>query len=176
MQNIEWKPIKDYEELYMVSNTGLVKRIRFINGKYNFKKERLLKLIINKDGYMFVRLCKNGKTKNMRIHKLVANAFLGESNLQVDHIDGNKQNNNLNNLEYVTPKENTQRAWKKGIAKNTEYQRQIAKKVMVERWKNNSHRKVRGTKRSTEEKREYQRRYYREHRQQFKSVEYKVGE
>ena len=165
MQNIEWKPIKDYEELYMVSSTGLVKRIRFINGKHNFEKERLLKPIINKDGYMFVRLCKNGKSKNMRIHRLVANAFLGESKLQVDHIDGDKQNNNLDNLEYVTPKENTQRAWEKGIAKNTEHQRQISKKIMTERWKNNSHRNERGIKRSVEEKREYQRKYYREHKQ-----------
>lgn len=48
MQNIEWKQIKDYEDLYMVSNTGLVKRIRFINGKHNFAQERLLKPIINK--------------------------------------------------------------------------------------------------------------------------------
>ena len=110
MQNIEWKPIKDYENLYMVSNTGLVKRTRFINGKHNFAQERLLKPIINKDGYVFVRLCKNGKVSNKRIHKLVANAFLGESNLQIDHLDGNKCNNNLSNLEYVTPKENTNRA------------------------------------------------------------------
>ena len=142
MQNIEWKPIKDYEELYMVSNTGLVKRIRFINGKHNFEKERLLKPTINKDGYMFVRLCKNGKSKNMRIHKLVANTFLGESKLQVDHIDGNKQNNNLDNLEYVTPKENTKRAWGKGIAKYTEERRNKVRKVAIERWKNGTFRTI----------------------------------
>lgn len=46
------------------------------------------------------------KKKTIKVHKLVANAFLGKSNLQVDHIDGNKLNNKLNNLEYVTPKEN----------------------------------------------------------------------
>ena len=155
MQNIEWKPIKDYEELYMVSNTGLVKRIRFINGKHNFERERLLKPTINKDGYMFVRLCKNGKSKNMRIHKLVANAFLGENDLQVDHIDGNKLNNRLDNLEYVTPKENTQRAWKKGIAKYTEERKNKLKAIAVEKWKKGIFRTWRN-------------------KQQFKSIEYEV--
>ena len=155
MQNIEWKPIKNYEELYMVSNNGLVKRIRFINGKHNFEKERILKPIINRDGYMFVRLCKNGKCKNMRIHKLVANAFLGECNLQVDHIDGNKLNNRLDNLEYVTPKENTQRAWKKGIAKYTEERKNKLKAIAVEKWKKGTFRTWRN-------------------KQQFKSIEYEV--
>ena len=144
MLNIEWKPIKDYENLYMISNTGLVKRIRFINGKHNFEQERLLKPIINKDGYMFVRLCKCGKVTNKRIHKLVADAFLGKSNLQVDHIDGNKQNNNLFNLEYVTPKENTNRAWKKGLAKYTNERKAKLSKIAKEKWNTNSFRKWRG--------------------------------
>lgn len=51
------------------------------------------------------------KKKTIKVHKLVANAFLGKSNLQVDHIDGNKLNNKLNNLEYVTPKENIKQYW-----------------------------------------------------------------
>lgn len=146
MQNIKWKPIKDYEDLYMVSNTGLVKRTRFINGKHNFTQERLLKPIINKDGYAFVRLCKNGKVSNKRIHKLVANAFLGESNLQVDHLDGNKCNNNLSNLEYVTPKENTNRAWKNGQAKYTKKRKEKLSKIAKEKWETNSFRKWRGIK------------------------------
>lgn len=146
MQNIEWEPIKDYEDLYMISNTGLVKRIKFINGKHNFAQERLLKPILNKDGYMFVRLCKDGKTKNKRIHKLVVSAFLGESDLQVDHIDGNKQNNRLDNLEYVTPKENTNRAWNKGIAKYTDERKEKLRKIALEKWKTNSFRKWRNKK------------------------------
>lgn len=148
MLSIEWKPIKDYEDLYMVSNTGLVKRIKFINGKHNFEQEKLLKPILNKDGYMFVRLCKDGKTKNKRIHRLVANAFLGESNLQIDHIDGNKQNNRLDNLEYVTAKENTNRAWNKGIAKYTNERKEKLRKIALEKWKTNSFRKWRNKKES----------------------------
>lgn len=118
---------------------------------YEFDRE-----VYEKDGYAFVRLCKNGKVSNKRIHKLVANAFLGESNLQIDHIDGNKLNNNLNNLEYVTPKENTNRAWRKGLAHNTKHQREVAKQTMLNRWENNNYRIWRGKK--------------------TKSLEYRIGE
>ena len=76
------------------------------------------------------------KKKTIKVHKLVANAFLGKSNLQVDHIDGNKLNNKLNNLEYVTPKENIRRAWEKGLAKNTENQRKIVRRTMLKKWAN----------------------------------------
>lgn len=79
------------------------------------------------------------KKKTIKVHKLVANAFLGKSNLQVDHIDRNKLNNKLNNLEYVTPKENIRRAWEKGLAKNTENQRKIARKTMLKRWNHYRH-------------------------------------
>ena len=115
-----WKDIPEYEGLYQASNLGRIKRIRFINGRHNFEKERICSQIKNIYGYMQVPLSKNGKTTTKRVHRLVMEAFYGKSNLQVDHIDGNKQNNNLSNLEYVTPKENTRRAWQKGFAKYTE--------------------------------------------------------
>lgn len=159
MSNIEWKTIKGYEGLYEVSNDGRVRRLRFINGRHNFEKIKESKQTLNTWGYMTVNLCKNGKSNTKRVHRLVAEAFLGESNLQIDHIDGNKQNNNLSNLEYVTPKENTNRAWRKGLAKNTEHQREIAKKTMLERWKNNNHRLWRGKR-----------------TKQFSCMEYKIGE
>lgn len=159
MSNIEWKTIKGYEGLYEVSNDGRVRRLRFINGRHNFEKIKESKQTLNTCGYMTVNLCKNGKSNTKRVHRLVAEAFLGESNLQIDHIDGNKQNNNLSNLEYVTPKENTNRAWNIGLAKNSEHQREIARKTMLERWKNNNHRLWRGKR-----------------TKQFKSMEYKIGE
>lgn len=134
--------------LYEVSNLGNVRRLRFINGRHNIEKIKMCKQTLNTWGYITVNLCKNGKSNTKRVHRLVAVAFLGNSDLQVDHIDGNKQNNRLDNLEYVTAKENTQRAWKKGLAKNTEYQRKVAKQVMTERWANNAHRKVRGIKKN----------------------------
>lgn len=146
MSSIEWKPIKGYEGLYEVSNDGRVRRLRFINGSHNFEKIKECKQTLNTWGYMTVNLSKNGKSNTKRVHKLVANAFLGENNLQVDHIDGNKQNNNLNNLEYVTPKENTNRAWKKGLAKYTEERKEKLRKIALEKWETNSFRKWRNKK------------------------------
>lgn len=160
MLNIEWRAIKNYEGLYEVSNDGRVRRLKFINGKHSFDKIRECKQTLNTWGYMTVNLCKNGKSNTKRVHKLVANAFLGESDLQVDHIDGNKLNNKLENLEYVTPKENTNRAWEMGLSKNTAYQREIARKTMLKRWENNNHRIWRGKKKTTNN--------------QFKSMEYEV--
>ena len=71
----------------------------------------------------------------------------------------NKLNNNVENLEWVTPKENTNRAWQKGLAHNTKYQREVARKTMLDRWENNNHRLWRGTK-----------------TKQFSQMEYRIGE
>lgn len=101
MQEI-WKPIKDYENLYEVSNLGNVKALNF----HREKREQLLKPKIDKDGYLEVALYKNSKSKFYRVHRLVANAFIGESDLTINHKDENKQNNNIENLEYMTTKNN----------------------------------------------------------------------
>lgn len=172
MQNIEWKPIKNYEGLYEISNTGLVKSL-------HWGKEKILKNVIRSNNYQyyFVGLLKDKNRKYFAVHRLVAQAFIKNPNNyeQIDHIDGNKLNNNVDNLEWVTPKENTQRAWKIGLAKNTEYQREIARQVMIERWKNNRHREVNGIKRILEEKRKYHREYYAKHKQ-FNSIAYRLEE
>ena len=118
MQNNEiWKDIPGYEGIYQVSSLGRIKRLRFINGKYNFKKEKLIKPVID-GGYCKVTLCKNGKYKNYPIHRLVLLTFKSDSKLQIDHINGNKQDNSLANLEYVTSKENIKRAFNIGLQKS----------------------------------------------------------
>lgn len=132
--------------LYEISNLGNVRRLRFINSRHNFEKIRMCKQTLNTWGYMTVNLSKNGKSNTKRVHRLVATTFLGDSNLQVDHIDGNKQNNRLDNLEYVTPKENTNRAWEKGLAKYTDDRKDKLRKIALEKWKTNSFRKWRNKK------------------------------
>lgn len=145
MQNIKWKPIKDYEDLYMVSNTGLIKSL-------HWGKEKLLKPVIRNNNYQyyFVGLLKEGKRKYFAVHRLVAMAFIDNPNNyeQVDHLDGNKLNNNVNNLEWVSPKENTNRAWEKGLSKYTDERKEKLRKIALEKWKTNSFRKWRSKKES----------------------------
>lgn len=96
-----WKDIKDYEGLYQVSNWGRIKSIRF-------GKERIMKLCIDRYGYLYIVLYKNNKQKNFRIHRLVAEAFLQNPHNYpcINHKDENKQNNNVENLEWCSAKYN----------------------------------------------------------------------
>lgn len=102
----EWKDIEGYEELYQVSNLGRVRSLG--NGSSNVSKERIMKPYKEKKGYLRVRLCKNGKYKHFLIHRLVANAFIPNPNNKpfIDHIDTNPSNNKVDNLRWVTNKEN----------------------------------------------------------------------
>lgn len=113
-----WKPIKGYEGFYEVSDHGRVRSLtRLINTPVPhmltmFKKEqkgKIIKPYISKTtGYMYVSLWKNGKREKYTVHRLVANAFLPidpERNL-VNHLDYDRQNNCVENLEWATAKEN----------------------------------------------------------------------
>ena len=96
-----WKDKKDYEGHYQVSNWGRVKSIKF-------GKERILKLTKDKDGYFFVNLYKNNKSKTFKVHRLVAEAFLPNTdNLPlINHKDEDKSNNIVSNLEWCDRKYN----------------------------------------------------------------------
>lgn len=115
-----WKDIRDYEGLYQGSNLGRARSLdRWVkgkNGSMQFKKGKILNPAPTKDGYFRVGLYKNGKVKNFRVNRLVAEAFLeipeelkhlkGTRYLQVNHKDENKQNNSVNNLEWCSAKYN----------------------------------------------------------------------
>ena len=94
-----WKDIEGYEGLYQVSNLGRVKRV---------KTDRVLKGYKNTCGYLIINLCENSIVSSKKIHRLVAQAFIPnpDNKSQVNHIDEDKTNNNIDNLEWVTAKEN----------------------------------------------------------------------
>ena len=112
-----WKPIQNYEDYYAISDLVRVKRIK--SGP-STKVGKILKAACDPQGYRFVVLCKEGKTKPIRVHLLVARAFIGPPNgLAVNHKDLDKDNNALSNLEYVTPQQNTSHAFLNGaLARN----------------------------------------------------------
>jgi len=117
MQEI-WKDIKDFENMYQVSNLGRVKSLPRIimrkDGKKQTIKGQFLKGSKDTKGYIQVELKKDGKRNIKVIHRLVALAFIPnvENKEQVNHIDGNKENNCTSNLEWCTCQENIQHAWK----------------------------------------------------------------
>jgi len=107
MENEIWKEVKGYEGIYEVSDFGNVKSL---GNNFN-KKEKILKKILVNNGYYSVGLCKNGKQKNKSIHKIVAESFLNhvscKMELIINHINFNKIDNRLENLEIVTARENS---------------------------------------------------------------------
>ena len=123
-----WKPIKGYEGYYEISNKGRVKTVMrkvynpgvLGDGCYRTVPEKIRKPNIMK-GYHCVALIKDKHTKVYRIHRLVIEHFVGQApseEYQVNHIDGDKSNNCVENLEWVTPKENTHHAIENGLRHN----------------------------------------------------------
>lgn len=112
-----WKPImikedRDFNGLYSVSNLGRVKRLgRYVkswNKTKSFLPEKIVNQFKDKYGYKQVSLTSNGKNICRKVHRLVAASFIGspKNNEVVNHIDENKANNNLKNLEWVSNKRN----------------------------------------------------------------------
>ena len=106
-----WKDIQGYEGLYQVSNLGRVKSLgRFVDKLkcHYWQEEKILKLHKKHNGYLGVILLKDRKFKNFKVHRLVALAFIPnpENKPQIDHINAIKTDNTVNNLRWVTAKEN----------------------------------------------------------------------
>ncbi|AYP68230.1 HNH endonuclease [Bacillus phage vB_BcoS-136] len=106
-----WKPLKSLVEngdYYEVSNLGKVRSIDKIDSSGKRKLGKVLKIKVHKNGYCEVVLKLNGRQKTYKVHRLVALAFIQnpENKLQVNHLDGNKENNNIDNLEWSTNGEN----------------------------------------------------------------------
>lgn len=123
--NEKWKDVIGYEGLYQVSNMG---RIRNSKGK-------IRKTFISEFGYERITLTKNRKQEKFQVHRLVAQAFirLENDNEQVNHIDGDKLNNKVNNLEWCSASENVQHAFKIGLHKAYTGYREMPNEKMVKK-------------------------------------------
>lgn len=115
-----WKDIKGYEGLYQVSNYGRIKALsKTVNrGKcHRSWKEHYLKYGVDNRGYYKTHLSKNGVNKTVKVHRIVAQTFINNqlNKKEVNHKDGNKQNNTVDNLEWVTKSENQLHAYKTGL-------------------------------------------------------------
>lgn len=100
-----WKDIKGYKGLYKISNLGNVKSLNY----NKTRKEKIKKTYSNNQSYTRVHLSKNGKEKSYLVHRLVYEAFYGKIPfwMQVNHINERKNDNRLENLNLMTPKQNT---------------------------------------------------------------------
>lgn len=121
----QWKDIEGYEGMYQVSNTGKVKslkRVTKFKGKdyTRTEQEKLLTLAKHHKGYFKAQLRKNDKLKAFFIHRLVAQAFIPnpESKATVNHKDGDKSNNTVENLEWMSNQENMAHAYATGLRNN----------------------------------------------------------
>lgn len=110
ISSVKRVPVYWFEEQYLVSDSWLIenrKTRRIKSQHFDWKKN-----------YLQVQLWKDNKRSLKQVHRVVKESFHWPSNLCVDHIDNNKTNNHLSNLDYVTHKENTVRAKKDGLMKN----------------------------------------------------------
>lgn len=105
-----WKPIPNLEKFYLVSNLGRFKSLG--NRAGASKSEKILKLKVMHDGYLYARLSNNGKQIFVNAHRIVAKVFIPnpENKKEVNHINLIKDDNRVSNLEWVTPKENLKHA------------------------------------------------------------------
>jgi hypothetical protein len=113
-----WKPIPGFEGRYEVSNIGRVRSlVANHNGRCCTKKEKILKQATNRLGYSVVRLTDDNKSLHtFTVHRLVMIAFIGlVKGKEVNHINGIKSDNRVENLEYLTHLENMQHAIKTGL-------------------------------------------------------------
>jgi hypothetical protein len=127
MENLqeEWRPVPEFEDYYEISNMGRVKsKAIFIRHDGNWsdehgyvKKIKTKNITMNRYGYLTSKLCKLGKCRRLTVHRLVAKAFIPnpEGFTQVNHVDGNKENNVVTNLEWVSAARNIQHAYETGL-------------------------------------------------------------
>lgn len=124
VQDVLWEPVQGYDGMYEVSNTGMVRsiyrEIKLPNGICRTLQGRTIAIKTNNDGYLFVSLSRNGEQETKYIHRAVAEAYIPNPDKlpQVNHLDGNKRNNNVDNLAWVTHQQNVKHCYDTGLCNN----------------------------------------------------------
>lgn len=144
---------KSLSEYHEVSNYGRVRSIDRVVGNWcgsQLKRGKLLSLKIMKNDYIRVGIRQGGKFKSQYVHRLVAEAFIPNPDNKpcVDHIDGNKRNNHVENLRWVTHKENIENPITKAMRKKTRATKKPSEKLLLINLDRN--RKYKGRKWQTE--------------------------
>ena len=133
----EWRAVSGYEGLYEVSSGGKVRRISGWGNKNNGWRQAtgLVKLETHKSGYMRIKLSKNGIRTRYLVHRLVALAFIENPDEKpyVNHKDGNKANNSVDNLEWCTSRENQVHAFATGLKQPTRRRAVVASNSIEEK-------------------------------------------
>lgn len=123
-----WKSIPGYEEFYEMTSTGRIRSLNYYGRKGNFHER---KLGFNSNGYLSLNLSKEGKRKHFSIHVLLAMTFLEHDpnryNFVVDHIDNDKLNNSLENLQVITQRENSTKDIKRKLPTGVKYDSRSSK-------------------------------------------------
>lgn len=117
--------IKGYNGIYFINRNGVVIRKDSVHKRGNHYvkvKGKIMKPLDNGMGYLRIKLTKDTKTKRHMLHRLIANAFIPkiEGKDYINHINGNKKDNRIENLEWCTQSENTKHAWNLGLKTYTE--------------------------------------------------------
>ena len=115
------KPLIGYEGLYEITSDGKIYSLP----KRTLKRRQIVRFSRNNSGYDCVALCKNGKHRTHTVHKLVMETFVGErpEHMDIDHINGIKSDNNVDNLRYCTRSENMKNARRNGFKNYGEHSR-----------------------------------------------------
>jgi hypothetical protein len=117
-----WKNIKGYEGLYQVSSLSRVRnkdrKVLSSSGVLRFYKSRIIKVYTHKNKSVIVTLIKDSKCKRHYLHRVIATAFLPNSHNKpcINHIDGDRSNNELDNIEWCTYKENSEHSYNNNLS------------------------------------------------------------
>lgn len=136
----EWREVAGSDGLYLISNLGNLRRVEYVSRKGDIVPERQIAYYVNSQGYIATKIKINGKFKTKSAHRLIAEAFIPnpDNKPQINHIDNNRKNNSIENLEWVTAKENIHHCIrqkrnpigeKHGSAVLTEYDVKIIKRL-----------------------------------------------